>query len=512
MMSDRKRPPSSASVTTSQQSSDNQPYSLVIRKQPHHVYAGETFQIEYALKENQKTGDSSPPTNLQLRAVLDDDGSSHELQILQAPRLSPSRQTGELVARIRGLSGSFGIRLEATGLPSVVTQQIRIVASKLTVHHPQEWSVVWYKDEGGRDKGMEVTVRAHNGQGQPAISSNPLQMQLCYESKMPVMNQDIFRLLGRKKIVLDASGEAKIRYRVEDVSKNHQGQNFVLKISLDDTMAPCWTAAVAIRSKRNKRQRTPGPLLPVAAAAVGAAAVGPRSDDDQVREAVQGILRWSEEVVSDIYPLQWQVMGYAHNPDGSLDYSRPYHNMQNPNPAISRILSIYNESTREQLQVVQNAFPVNNPFASPPLPPPPPQTPIQPPPQPKHDDFYEPYPTYYRELSYEAMKPQADESRVEYVLAKHYKSFTTGETLGFPAFSREKELLGFFRQSDTCVRNFSSVQQYQLTPQELQDASLVLQESCHQKSPSVHSLKDLGSLASMLDHALVYDWSKDITK
>jgi len=56
---------------------------------------------------------------------------------------------------------------------------------------------------------------------------------------------------------------------------------------------------------------------------------------------MQSVIRWTDEVVNGLYPLQWQVIGYAPFPDGTIDYNHPYHSMPNPNPCISRVLSMY---------------------------------------------------------------------------------------------------------------------------------------------------------------------------
>jgi hypothetical protein len=106
------------------------------------------------------------------------------------------------------------------------------------------------------------------------------------------------------------------------------------------------------------------------------------------------------------------------------------------------------------------------------------------------------------------------ESEVEYVLAKQYKSMRTGDRLGFPAYSASKEILGFYRESSTKVgvgqfvpiRNLA----HEFGSMEIMQATDILGESILAKSEAVHALKDWGSISSLIDHALVYDWSKDI--
>ena len=71
-----------------------------------------------------------------------------------------------------------------------------------------------------------------------------------------------------------------------------------------------------------------------------------------LHKAFGGVSKFVEEVVKDVPKLKWQVVGYGQSPDGSLDYSRPYHNMSNPNDFISKILGLYTAETRNHLQVL----------------------------------------------------------------------------------------------------------------------------------------------------------------
>ena len=104
------------------------------------------------------------------------------------------------------------------------------------------------------------------------------------------------------------------------------------------------------------------------------------------------------------------------------------------------------------------------------------------------------------------------ESEVEYVLAKQYKSVRTGERLGFPAYSIEHEILGFYRESTSKVGvgQFVPVAAQDFGPHEMQQAKKILQGAIAEKSDAVHALKEWGSISSLIDHCLVYDFSKDI--
>ncbi len=320
-----------------------------------------------------------------------------------------------------------------------MTDPIRLVSYKLNVE-PIDWEDVWYKDEGGRDKCMTVQVELRKADGSVVIGRQvPLQLLLVYADAhfTPLHNQNLLHIFGgtQHQCINAESGKSVIRFRIHDVSKNHQGQDFILQISADATqwsdVAPGYTPAVSVRSKKrnvkrprsgpslskkdgtntttdshpskpkaakknevprekyqpntsrsssitnnvacreNPAQHSP-PLLPpppdvvtplpiiaspkAGYAARSAAAVKkalfsveepqpailpPLYDNSfhRMDEPITNITTWAEDVVSGLFPLQWTVVGYATLPNGTVDYSRPYHSMSNPNNFITNILS-----------------------------------------------------------------------------------------------------------------------------------------------------------------------------
>lgn len=106
------------------------------------------------------------------------------------------------------------------------------------------------------------------------------------------------------------------------------------------------------------------------------------------------------------------------------------------------------------------------------------------------------------------------EADVEYVLAKQFKSLRTGSQLGFPAYSSSRLLLGFYRESSSKagVGQFVPLSAHadEFGPAETEQATRILDEAANKGSPALHALRDWGSVANLVDHALVYDWSKDI--
>jgi hypothetical protein len=322
------------------------------------------------------------------------------------------------------------------------------------------------------------------------------------------------------------------------------------------------------------------------------------------------------------------VMGYPQHPDGTPDYSRPYHNMPNPNGLISRILSQYSDQVRGNLRVLVNAVEQGSGSSSrsddygmsmalpteptdpysimgapagivhpaarasmyPPFGPPDitrqslglagsalsiessrpgmhpsvtseafrsrpessmayharTQLPSMPGMQMgapvAHYTFHGGPPTgstsagaqsqvlegYARmpsvsqqiretpdvspQQSQEQSEDDSRESEVEFILAKQYKALRTGEHLGFPAYSANKEILGFYRDGRVGVGQFIPIARHreEFGPLEILQATEILEDAMAKKSRAVHALKDWGTIANLLDNVLVYDWSKDI--
>ena len=517
-------------------------YFCISNQPSSHVFSDEPFEVAFTLESNQASPSNSPPPGLRIAVRMETETSADlKLKVIEEPRLSLTRRSGRAKCCIQCLEPlgknrvSAKLHFTAAGVGGCTTDSITLVRAKLQVSVGDDWTDVWYKDEGGRDKSIETIVSAYDKQNNLLRDSIQLEIKLCYDSlgTPPVSNQDILRRLGSDRALhIDPkTGRAKVRYRVEDVSKNHQGQNFTLLISAaaksdGATIGPTKTPPVNVRSKRNKRQRTGSARgssidVPMNDSATAIALPGSVNrtgafiNNEQFREAVQDVIRWSEEVVNGMYHIQWRVMGYASNADGSVDYNRPYHNMQNPNPVVDRLLALYNQSTRENIRYLQHTV-VDAPFSPaepypavartpvPPMhhgsalmpphsgvPPPPhdmmsPHSPrgLYPAPQYPHGPMHAPHPSetyvvsspisHYQQPHHHpdyygghhssaaatktphndrldplpahtgggADSPTMDlESEVEHVLARQYKSFRTGERLGFPAYKDRKSVV-----------------------------------------------------------------------
>ncbi len=146
---------------------------------------------------------------------------------------------------------------------------------------------VWYKDEGGRDKAIAVNAVLVDENDQPVRNREvPLKVMLLYEgdTEMEVKNQTILKIANEHPPKIDRTGKVALRVRIEEVSKNHQKQSFVVRVGPDPAYNPgnCdisadISTAVTVRSKRNKRRKTgkdgeeipTGPVPTAAAATAG---------------------------------------------------------------------------------------------------------------------------------------------------------------------------------------------------------------------------------------------------
>jgi hypothetical protein len=485
---------------------------------------------------------------------------------------------------------------------------------------------------GGRDKAMLAVAKLVDQDGNIIKDRKvPLHLRLLYdnEERSPVAKQDIFRMVGASCHYIDPeTGQASLQFRIEDVSKNHQGQNFIIEIGTDKEkspdVAPAYSRSVCIRSKKKvKRQRddhsapTPTPKQQATqqsfssqpppaqftAASSDPFAIGSSHNPQAIRQAMRGVIKWTEEVVNGLGPLKWNVIGYAQNPDGVIDYNRPYHSMPNPNEKVNQILNMYAEDTREHLRVLLNAVeqstanPNPDPMYGGGAAPPQQQhqannTPFRPEMR-QWQNTYQDHPSYNIQglVSHESsvMSPPAGQSvppntggptmpalhqpvqmqnqywaqhnaqgmpphgnqgmqppphqrvpisrdsrtsqgepdmsdmsidlenrqaDVQYVLAKVFKSLRTDNRLGFPAYSITKELLGFYRESSMGAGSgrFIPIHKHknEFGGDELEQAGQILKDSILKRSRAVYALKDWDSLMSMVEHALVYDWTKDI--
>lgn len=107
---------------------------------------------------------------------------------------------------------------------------------------------------------------------------------------------------------------------------------------------------------------------------------------------------------------------------------------------------------------------------------------------------------------------EASREDIEYILAKPFKSVNTGDKLGFPCYNLAKEMIGFIRESNhRGFGQFIPISKYrsEFGLMEMAQATGILHEAIAKQSPALHTKEEHTSVYSLIDHALVYDYSKE---
>ncbi|KAH7484733.1 hypothetical protein PRIC1_004051 [Phytophthora ramorum] len=261
-----------------------------------------------------------------------------------------------------------------------VTSEMTVIQHRLLIQ--EKLPELWYKDEGGRDKCMTLPIFLVNAKNERVGNRPvPLRVTLLYENEHPVLKQDILKMSPDCQRTIDSTGKAVLKLRIEDVSKNHQGQAFRLKVEADTAQSPLnfdvaydLSSSISVRSKRNKRR--PGKSAPaqithhiitgsstpmsttsspasnadhemMLAGAFGTAAFtaedrrkrmrtgggsaspgtprvgGSPQSSNSLTGAMESILNWAGGVVNGLHQLEWQTVGYESRTDGTADTERP---------------------------------------------------------------------------------------------------------------------------------------------------------------------------------------------
>ncbi|KAE8892166.1 hypothetical protein PF005_g9592 [Phytophthora fragariae] len=260
------------------------PQTLVFVEQvPTYVYQNVNFQATVKLVNEHKAKVTGVHKPLQVSLRFHDtydlvEDQDAVLRLAAEARIDPNTGLALLSMSLHTLTATcdrrnfcLEVRSADADIESVFSAPVNVVKEKLQVAtQPPD---VWFKDEGGREKCMTVALSLVPAPGAYLEDRVvPLDVRLLYESGNAMLNQSILRLFPDMRPNM-MRGRVTISFRIDDVSKNHQGQSFMLEIgpeqqdgsSMFQDIAPTRTSVIAIRSKRNKRK------LNAQAAAVAAA-------------------------------------------------------------------------------------------------------------------------------------------------------------------------------------------------------------------------------------------------
>lgn len=382
-------------------------YSLKFAHVDPYPIVGSEFEVTLHLLENATTGviksvDGYHPVNLKL--------FYNEKPLKPCPDgilriVTPSRlqidKSGKLVAKVvlsefsmHHENRKFVLQASADPLNGVyinpaISEPMLAIRHRLKIQNPATFPDIWYKDEGGRDKCIEIVVQLYDQHGNVVVDRKvPLKIALLYSGGHAVHNQDILKINPDNKLCIDESGQALLRFRIDDVSKNHQKQSFVIQIGPDTAqvpqnsdISPDLCPPVEVRSKRNKRMRDKemmggglgalgdlplkNPSLGYRYSNEGGSYPGSLSltrqgesmqsingdsglmkpslsnsvaPDITPQDHLNSVIKWTQFVLHKLSTIQWEQLGVDR-----LD-GKPLYQIHNPNTAIAEIVTSYQES------------------------------------------------------------------------------------------------------------------------------------------------------------------------
>lgn len=145
-------------------------------------------------------------------------------------------------------------------IQSTLSDPFKTVSSKLTIPNNTKLPQLWFKDTGGRENCMSLVVGISS---LVEFKKIPLKATLVYENgdsaydpkgNLLTLHQDSVQEITSKH------AEAFFKFRIEEVSKNHQSKGFCLKIEASNVsqhadVAPVITSPVIVKSKPNSKRK-----------------------------------------------------------------------------------------------------------------------------------------------------------------------------------------------------------------------------------------------------------------
>ncbi len=167
----------------------------------------------------------------------------------------------------RSLTQSLGPHPSVEGVKKRFKRAPFTTRYKLVISKPisatnglkEEGKTVFYKDQGSKYKTMECTVqlRCREENVQCFDMSMPLKLTLCYENKEVVPEQEYLSISQEVRSMKIHKGVFHLKFRIEDVSKNHRRRRFCVMIApkganFETQCTPVFTEPVLIKSKKKK--------------------------------------------------------------------------------------------------------------------------------------------------------------------------------------------------------------------------------------------------------------------
>lgn len=128
---------------------------------------------------------------------------------------------------------------------------------------------VWYKDHGGKGKWITLHLQLVNENNYLVKARHvPLHLSLLYSCGSSVPNQNLLKYTPANPRISE-NGEIIIHFRIEEVSRSHQNQLFMIRVAPDVVQFPLnndinfvETSPIRVMSKERPSHRTnSGPTL-----------------------------------------------------------------------------------------------------------------------------------------------------------------------------------------------------------------------------------------------------------
>jgi len=153
----------------------------------------------------------------------------------------------------------FGFMTNGAYVQAATSTGMLVIRHRLSIKGKDQLPGFWYKDEGGRENCIEMCINLLDANETNVLNKRvQLRLTLFYESGLLVPRQDILKLNHDSKIFIDGNGSAVIKFRIDEVSRNHQKQRFCIQVSPDTSqypmasdVSPDVSHPIEVRSKRN---------------------------------------------------------------------------------------------------------------------------------------------------------------------------------------------------------------------------------------------------------------------
>lgn len=371
-------------------------YHLKVSEVPKFPFLDKWFDVRVSLTTDTgrlKTG-LDVPLQIRMKCVDSDEYADHVLDIADSSstKISSSGMTNIRCRILNGVSQYRERKFVMVATPIIsdihvidaVTSSMMPIRHRLVINNIDEIPGVWFKDQGGRQKCIDIVVGLV-GENSENITNRsiPIKIRLQYLGGESVVKQEILEVTRDSCMYIGATGRTELKVRINEVSMRHQGRCFCVVVTPDtlkdptcSDVSPATTSGIEIRSKLVKSKRPleepmeqysspeerPTNLRKTAhIPTISPISLQPQiltppriiSQDSFFRpppvmfsHPPRNTTEWAQYVVNRLQHMRWEQIGSEIEPSGS---HRPVYSMRNPNAIIDEILSSYSAMTGESI-------------------------------------------------------------------------------------------------------------------------------------------------------------------